>query len=72
MAADRPKSNQSRRRGAAPRSADDEPFADQERLRYGLHGVGLLTDRDGQGGQAHRATAEATAERLEHGPIEPV
>ena len=60
------------RGGPAARGPDDVPLADEVGLGDGLDGVGLLPHGDGQGRQTHRATAEAAAERLEHGPVEAV
>ena len=56
----------------AARRPGQEALPDQERLGDLLDGLALLTDRDRQRGEADRAAAEPPAQRVEHGPVEPV
>mgnify|MGYP003376792910 CR=1 FL=1 len=59
-------------RGPATGRADDEPFPHEERFGDRLDGVGLLPHGNGEVGHSDRTAAEAPAERVEHGPVEPV
>ena len=61
-----------RRGHPAARRADQQPLAHEERLGDRLDGLGLLAHGDGEGGQPDRSPAEAAAQRVEHGAVEPV
>ena len=54
-----------RRRDAAFRRPLQVALHDEKRLVGLFDGIGLLADRDGDGGQPHRAAAELDADRLE-------
>ena len=59
-------------RDPASRSTGDQAASNEERLRDLLDRLRLLPDGDRDRGQADRSAAEATAERVEHPPVEPV
>jgi hypothetical protein len=68
-----PEVSPGRRRGdPTPRSAGDEPDADQERLDHRLDGLGFFPDGDRERVQADRSPVEPGEHRLEHRAVESV
>src|SRR5690606_5771200 len=59
-------------RDATARGAGDEALSDQERLRDGLDGLGLLAHGHGERREADGPPAEADAERSKDCTVEPV
>ncbi len=59
-------------RDPAPGSTGEQPLPYQERLGDLLHGLALLADGDGEGGQPDGTAAEQLEQGFEHGPVEPV
>ena len=59
-------------RNSAALGAHQEALPNQKRLGNLLNGFPLLSHRDSQRGQTHRATPESAAYRIEYGAIQPI